>query len=64
MIAIPQILACQVSKMSNGTHARDSFKITKFPFLLLNGYNMFTVAQSWVNFGYTKIASAAVQGEF
>lgn len=64
MIATPQIVACQISKMCYGTHARDSFKRAKFPCLLLNGYNIVTVAQSWINFGYTKIASAAVQGEF
>lgn len=64
MIATPQILACQIPKMCNRTYARDSFKRTKFPCLLLNGYIIITVAQSWINFGYTKIASAAVQGEF
>lgn len=64
MVAPPQTVACQISKMCNWTHARDSFKRTKSPWLLLNGYIIITVAQSWINFGYTKIASAAVQGEF
>lgn len=45
-------------------NTRDSFKRTKFPCLLLNGYIIIMVAQSWISFAYTKIASAAVQGEF